>query len=1053
MGMKTILVLFIISIVSASYSQSDYYYTTGNNKFNLTKIGNQFTVEFLGNKPEGLHVPGTKLNDRLYIISDTSFLDSVTSTYFIHNGYKPLVGPDMYLTRNILLKFNPDVLPSRRNQIINDYGLTYVYSNRIYEQFECLSPLETSRLIYETGDVVFCHPDFIAEATLTDFIPNDEYFDEQYYLHNTGQTLNDGNIGTPGADIKAPAAWDLTKGDPSIIIAVIDKGVTSDHADLPNTRQVRLPGSNFAFNYDGGIFSADNPSPTPNNIDSYQPNHGNACAGIISATQDNNIGITGVAPLCKIMPIKIGFQIGLPVSAFANAIDFGTTNGAHILSNSWGWGYEANNVFPVITYTIETAINDGVIVIFAAGNTAANFVGGDGYTIFPANANIDGLITVGASDRYDMQAWYSPKDTEFEIVAPSNRAMPDHADFLGVDEFYDIWTIDTPENDGYNPWYNNDWPSQIPQGELLPMSSVGGQHKEYTGRFGGTSAAAPQVAGVAALMLSINPCMSIDQVKHYLQSTADKVGGYNYNINPQVPSRSNELGYGRLNAFDAVKAAQDHGAYPDLFIRDRVNDSGYDMGYPFTWDIDESPDIWVRNQNDGLINQIHENPNINSPTYVYVRVTNHSCSASSGLETVELHWTQATSSSSWPQNYNGSSPSIGNHIGSIQIPLLLPGEETILTFNWNVLDPTIHNNWNSCLMARIENEANDPIIIHPNDLASDIYVNNNVALRNTAVITTTISDPPVINGIKYPHGSFVYVGSSVPYDEFFDLILQVPENEIGNPITQEAEVTIRFDEVGWNIIKDYVLEHPDVKILEDNVILLLNPNVALNNIYFSAGVRIPIYIGFNFLTDELTSKNEFKLHVIQKKSFSDPTTLNSWTGGVHFTILKEPRVPFDADAGGDKHICVGEQVTLHATNVPEFVQYKWFDEDGSFICTGKDLTVSPNSHRKYKLQVTSEIDGFRDYDEINVNVDSTHIVLISPNPAYQVAVVDYVIANPTNATLEITNVINPGTFEQFALDINQSSFNLNVSNFMPGFYTIAIRQDGIIMDYKTLIVQ
>jgi hypothetical protein len=107
--------------------------------------------------------------------------------------------------------------------------------------------------------------------------------------------------------------------------------------------------------------------------------------------------------------------------------------------------------------------------------------------------------------------------------------------------------MDIPGNIGYNPWPSgNIVPPVI--GESLPNS--GTNYQAYTARFGGTSAACPQVAGVAALVLSLNPNLTNVEVFNLIATTADKVGGYAYNNNV-----SSEMGYGRLNAYNAARAA------------------------------------------------------------------------------------------------------------------------------------------------------------------------------------------------------------------------------------------------------------------------------------------------------------------------------------------------------------------------------------------------------------------------------------------------------------------------------------------------------------------
>ncbi|MGM0666081.1 MAG: S8 family peptidase, partial [Bacteroidota bacterium] len=358
--------------------------------------------------------------------------------------------------------------------------------------------------------------------------------------HNTGQTFNDGHSGTNDADIDAPEAWEICTGSNNIVIAVLDQGVTSNHPDLPNTRQVRLSGSDFTGN-------DDNPSPVGNE------NHGNACAGVIAATMNNNEGIAGIAPNCKIMPIRM---TGVVPSIVADAIEFAVDNGADILTNSWGYNSSDPNLHPVIVAAIQYAINNNCVVIFAAGNSARRSYDYNGYVSFPSNVNIPGVITVGASDRDDHQSDYSPSsDPEsvnnqiIDIVAPSHRAYPPEAylpPLLGgiPGETFEMWSIDIPGNTGYNPWPTGIFsPPSI--GEQLPNS--GTNYLDYTGRFGGTSHSCPVVAGVAALVLSINPNLTNLEVYDILTSTTDEVGGYTYEN-----GWSEELGHGRVNAYSAV---------------------------------------------------------------------------------------------------------------------------------------------------------------------------------------------------------------------------------------------------------------------------------------------------------------------------------------------------------------------------------------------------------------------------------------------------------------------------------------------------------------------
>ena len=136
-------------------------------------------------------------------------------------------------------------------------------------------------------------------STTAGVITNDEYFSEQWHLHNTGQFGY-----KPNADINAPEAWEITTGDPNIIIAICDTGVELNHPDLVNNL---VPGYDF---YDSDV----DPSPAQGENET----HGTMCAGFASAQGNNGIGVAGVTWNCKIMPIRMRIFTNIPRSAVAD---------------------------------------------------------------------------------------------------------------------------------------------------------------------------------------------------------------------------------------------------------------------------------------------------------------------------------------------------------------------------------------------------------------------------------------------------------------------------------------------------------------------------------------------------------------------------------------------------------------------------------------------------------------------------------------------------------------------------------------------------------------
>ncbi len=193
----------------------------------------------------------------------------------------------------------------------------------------------------------------------------------------------------------------------------------------------------------------------------------------------------------------------------AEAIDWSWNQGvADVLSNSWGGGAQSNNIDAAIGRARTQGRNNrGCPVVFASGNSNP-FQN----VLYPAN--LDGVITVGACNNAAPSGdiwYYSDRGASMDLVAPSGD----------VNLSGDVTTTDRMGADGYE----------------------GGN---YTQRFGGTSAACPQVSGIAALMLSVNPTLTETQVRNILQTTATDMGATGFD---------NTFGFGRANAAAAVNQA------------------------------------------------------------------------------------------------------------------------------------------------------------------------------------------------------------------------------------------------------------------------------------------------------------------------------------------------------------------------------------------------------------------------------------------------------------------------------------------------------------------
>jgi len=337
------------------------------------------------------------------------------------------------------------------------------------------------------------------DANTPGVFPNDEYFPMQWHLHNTGQSG-----GTPGADIRAPEAWEITTGDPNIVVAVLDCGVDTSHPDLINNL---VAGYDFLENdpFPDPIYA----SPLPNDT------HGTGCAGLIGAQGNNSIGVTGVTWNCKVMPIRQaaqGYARAATEDIGATAIRWAAAHGADILSQSGGW----NDPTPIIHSAIVDITKaggigrngKGCVLVYAAANSN---------TSVQYSARYPEVIAVGATDHQDLRWGYSNYGPELDIMAPGGPTP-------GSPLVSGIWTTDIAGSRGAH-------------------ATIGDPAITDYFIFGGTSASAPIVAGVAALILSVEPNLTNDEVRHFLCRSAKDLGD---------PGRDDYYGWGRVDARAAL---------------------------------------------------------------------------------------------------------------------------------------------------------------------------------------------------------------------------------------------------------------------------------------------------------------------------------------------------------------------------------------------------------------------------------------------------------------------------------------------------------------------
>ena len=412
----------------------------------------------------------------------------------------------------VLVKFRPNVsaaeikkLTAKNNDRIED-KIEFVKGLIAIDDLDNASP-ETIAAQYAamTDVVLYAEPSFKIEfndpketVSGKDLLPkeydanqpNDPQFSEQWALNNLGK-----NGGKQKADIDALKAWLKTRGSDKVVVAVLDSGVDYTHVDLIGNIWLR-PDTVPQYNDEqiGTFDDLHGFNGAENSGDPMDDNgHGTHCAGIIGAEGNNDEGITGINWNVQIMPLKFMGRGGFgttkdAIEAINYAIDR-KRNGVNVRVINASWG--STSYSKALEDAIRAAGEEGILFVAAAGNSTVN---NDKSPHYPSNYDLPNVISVAALDRNDALTSFSNYGVKTVHIA-------------------------APGKDILSTW-------------------LGNAYREASG----TSMAAPQVAGVAALILASEPNLSVEKLRERLLKSVDKIDSLTGKV---------ENG-GRLNAAKAL---------------------------------------------------------------------------------------------------------------------------------------------------------------------------------------------------------------------------------------------------------------------------------------------------------------------------------------------------------------------------------------------------------------------------------------------------------------------------------------------------------------------
>ena len=245
-------------------------------------------------------------------------------------------------------------------------------------------------------------------------IPNDTFFNLQWGLRNTGQSVYPGDPGgTPGADVSATLAWDVTTGSSSVKVGVVDTGVAIDNPDLTPNIDV--------LDARSWVNTSSNGHPTYYD----QAGHGTHVAGIIGAVGNDGYGVSGISPHVSIVPLRVLDQDGHGSTvAIASAFHYAALHGIKVVNASLGGtAYDS-------ALSNEVVADSGTLFVVAAGNGGGDDIGNGwsndapGQAIYPCDFTAANLICVAASDEHDVLAAFSNfGSSSVDLAAPGDKIV------------------------------------------------------------------------------------------------------------------------------------------------------------------------------------------------------------------------------------------------------------------------------------------------------------------------------------------------------------------------------------------------------------------------------------------------------------------------------------------------------------------------------------------------------------------------------------------------------------------------------------------------------
>lgn len=639
-----------------------------------------------------------------------------------------------FLTNELIVKFKSNITKEEVPKIAKRYNFdvirTIPYAGNAFllraNAIASYGLLKTCAEIVESNLVEYAQPNLFTTA-VDDFIPNDFLYTQQPHH----QIIN------------SEDAWEITMGDNNIIIAVVDSGCDFDHPDFTNDPALGWDKVYRPFDF----INMDE--------DSTDRAHGTKSSGIAAAIANNNVGVAGVAPGCRLMPIRRP-----PGGTDINHADmYVWIAGFYPGWTDDGVNYDVGTVFPLIPNpgadVITNSFGYSDVVIDGIMKDALDFIttygrGGKGCIVLFSVGN-------GNTDFTTYRQWAAYEKTI--AVASSAISPPDASEVKVSDSNYGSAVDVCAPGGGPAGGMESRSLSTTNVGSGDTAGSPGAPSLDYDD-FGRTSCACPQVAGVAALVLSTNPDLTWVEVRHIIRDTAVQIDAGNVDpIGQWIGGYSQWYGHGRIDAEAAVIAARDYAHDRDIVVRENLADDGTVPSVGIFYD---SPDIWVRNRDptvDGADAfpvsyddaSPHQDPIPEQDNWVYARFKNVGTADSLDF-CIRVYLTHfAGTEFVYPSNYIPTTrpsdpipaPLVqGTYlIGEVHYSALAAGASDIVNVLWprelippkTVMVGGVDVTWHPCLLVEVS-PHDSPVALPLLEALTHVWDSNDLAQKNISIV-------------------------------------------------------------------------------------------------------------------------------------------------------------------------------------------------------------------------------------------------------------------------------------------------------------------------------